>query len=61
MATNPTTPAALRGAGRLAFRTGGFPHHAVSQMRSVLGRDLTTEERTAILDGWAAERGEVVL
>ena len=50
---------ALRGSGRLAYRTGGFPSHAVTAMRSVLGRDLTTEERTAIVDGWAAERREL--
>lgn len=57
-ATN-TSPAALRGAGRLAYRTGGFPHHAVAAMRDTLGRDLTTAERQSIVDGWTAERREV--
>lgn len=49
----------FRGAGRLAFRTGGFPADAVRAMRTTLGRDLTTQERQAIVDRWAAERREV--
>lgn len=61
MATNSSSPASFLGAGRLAYRTGGFPSHGVAAMRAVLGRDLTAQERQGIVDGWAAERREVGL
>lgn len=51
---------ALRGLGRLAYRNGGFPAHGVRQARELLGRELTTEDRQAVVDGWTAERREAV-
>ncbi len=48
----------LRGLGRLAYRNGQFPAHAVKVARDLLGRDLTTEDRQAIVDGWSAERAD---
>lgn len=50
---------ALRGLGRLTYRNGQFPAHAVKVARDLLGRELTTEDRQAISDGWTAERREV--
>lgn len=53
------TTRALRGLGRLAYRTGGFPHHACRTARDLLGRELTTVDRQAIADGWTSERREM--
>jgi len=49
---------AMRGLGRLTYRTGGMPHHAVREAKKLLGRDVTTAERQALVDGWMAERRE---
>jgi hypothetical protein len=54
-----TSLPALRGIGRLAYRQGGFPHHGVRMARLALGRELTTADRQAVVDGWTAERREV--
>jgi hypothetical protein len=51
-----TNTKALRGLGRLTYRTGGFPSHAVAAARQLLGRELTTADRQAVVDGWTAER-----
>lgn len=52
------TNQALRGLGRLTYRQGGFPSHGVKAARELLGRELTTEDRQAVCDGWYAERRE---
>lgn len=60
--SNGTHLPALRGLGRLAYRNGGFPAQGVRQARELLGRELTTADRQAVVDGWTAERrGEVSL
>lgn len=61
MTTNNTdTTTALRGLGRYTYRTGGMPHHAARAARELLGRELTTAERQALVDGWTAERRDMV-
>lgn len=56
--TTTNTIPAMRGLGRLAYRTGGFPSHGVVAAKKLLCRDLTTAERQGIVDGWIAERRE---
>ena len=59
MQNTNTTLLALRGIGRRAYRTGGFPHHAARTAREILGRPLVTAELQAVTDGWTAERREM--
>lgn len=60
MTTTNQTLLALRGIGRLTYRTGGMPHHGTRTARELLGRPLVTEEMQAVTDGWTAERREMV-
>lgn len=59
MTNTNQTLLALRGIGRLAYRTGGMPHHGARTARELLGRALVTAELQAVTDGWTAERREM--